>query len=490
MNFFKGFSFLFVFGFSAALYPNVNDYLSSIKNNPNALYAFFKEMPKGGELHYHLAGSVYPEEMLRLAGGSNYCFSNTSFIVQPLGESCNGVSSKEINADQNLYDKVIRAWSMKDFLANGESREQHFFASFSKFIPLVGDFQAKMLAITILRAANQNEHYLELIMLPKEGYLPPLSKWVYAGKNVEEKKNKLLADPGFKNQIALEVKRARDLVAETKKELGCLTSSNPKVCAVKFKFQYYILREQPLDSFFVQALLAFAVTAESEEFVGVNIVQREDSLVSLEDYSQQMAIIEFLHNLYPTVHIALHAGELSPQGVAPDDLRFHIYQAVFKGHAERIGHGLDVGFEDNVAQLLQYMAKKPVPVEINLTSNREIFEIFGKNHPLKFYLNHQVPVVLSTDDEGILRTDLTRQYVEAVINQGLDYLTLKNINRNALSYSFLPGRSIWVDNNSYKLLPKCEQLDSPVCLEFTKRNEKAEVQRRLELALEEFEKKY
>jgi adenosine deaminase len=63
----------------------------------------------------------------------------------------------------------------------------------------------------------------------------------------------------------------------------------------------------------------------------------------------------------------------------------------------------------------------------------------GATHPLHYYLDHQVPVVLSTDDEGILRTDLTREYVRAVMEQQLDYQQLKTITRNAITYSFLPA---------------------------------------------------
>lgn len=34
-------------------------YFESIRQNPNELMAFLREMPKGGDLHNHLLGSVY-----------------------------------------------------------------------------------------------------------------------------------------------------------------------------------------------------------------------------------------------------------------------------------------------------------------------------------------------------------------------------------------------------------------------------------------------
>jgi adenosine deaminase len=51
-----------------------------------------------------------------------------------------------------------------------------------------------------------------------------------------------------------------------------------------------------------------------------------------------------------------------------------------------------------------------------------------------------VPVVLSTDDAGVSRIDLTHEYFRAARDYGLSYRTLKAIARNALDYSFLDDK--------------------------------------------------
>jgi adenosine deaminase len=61
--------------------------------------------------------------------------------------------------------------------------------------------------------------------------------------------------------------------------------------------------------------------------------------------------------------------------------------------------------------LLKDMAARRVLVEINLTSNEDVLGVSGKNHPFPVYRKFGVPVALSTDDEGIERIDLTREYV-------------------------------------------------------------------------------
>ena len=161
------------------------------------------------------------------------------------------------------------------------------------------------------------------------------------------------------------------------------------------------------------------------------------------DYALHMRIVGFLHGLYPQVHISLHAGELAPGLVPPEGLCCHIRMAVEVAHAERIGHGVDVMYENQPYDLLKEMAAKHVMVEINLTSNDLILGVSGKNDPLPVYRKYGVPVALSTDDEGVSRINLTHEYVRAAETYGLRYADLKNVVRTSLEDAFLPGASLW-----------------------------------------------
>ena len=108
----------------------------------------------------------------------------------------------------------------------------------------------------------------------------------------------------------------------------------------------------------------------------------EDGTISMADYALHMKIVGFLHGLYPKVHISLHAGELAPGLVPPEGLCCHIRLAVEDAHAERIGHGVDVMYEDRPYDLLKEMAAKHVMVEINLTSNDVILGVSRKRSPV------------------------------------------------------------------------------------------------------------
>ncbi len=147
----------------------------------------------------------------------------------------------------------------------------------------------------------------------------------------------------------------------------------------------------------------------------------------MRDYTLQMRMIEYLHSVYPAVHISLHAGELAPGLVPPEGLRFHIRQAVEIAHAERIGHGVDAMYEDSAPALLKEMAAKHIMVEINLSSNEGILGVKGMDHPFPYYRDAHVPVALSTDDEGVSRIDITREYTRAALDYHLTYADLKQL---------------------------------------------------------------
>jgi adenosine deaminase len=239
-----------------------------------------------------------------------------------------------------------------------------------------------------------------------------------------------------------------------------------------------------------------AATADRETVVGINFVMPEDGFTSMHDYALHMNMVKYLHEVYPKVRITLHAGELAYGLVTPEGLCCHIRQAVDAG-AERIGHGVDVTYEERPEELLKEMAAKHVMVEINLTSNEVILGVRGKDHPLPIYRKFGVPVALSTDDEGVSRIDLTNEYVRAVQTYGFSYAELKKMVRTGLEHSFLPGASLWEKQDIFtRTSSAClhdtigAEKPSSGCAEFLKSSAKAGQQWELENRFRAFEEKF
>jgi len=165
------------------------------------------------------------------------------------------------------------------------------------------------------------------------------------------------------------------------------------------------------------------------------------------------------------------------------------------GHAERIGHGVDVMYEDDAPALLKELAARHVMIEINLTSNEGILGIEGADHPLPYFRKARVPIALSTDDEGVSRIDLTHEYVKAAEDFSLSYLDLKQMARTGMEHTFLPGQSLWANPDDFtKPVAACAtpqpQTPTPTCADFLKNNEKAAAQWQQERRFRDFEARW
>lgn len=469
-------------------YASTEQYLNSIRNQPIELYAFFQNMPKGGELHYHFTGSSYPEELINIAKNNRLYINPNTYAVNKSQISSN-VTTRQFFAKPESLEETIRAWSMHNLVADFKSRHDHFFNVFGKVNAIYKKHPQELLASQLTQAAKQNEIYIEIILVHLEN-ASDYQNLIKDKSSLQAKQTALLKSRKFQRDIDKLVKQNDNFIINAYKYLGCHRDPSPKACQIVIRTQAFVVRETNMDDFFTGALAAFAAADRGKNIVGVNIVQPENGKLALANFPQQMQVFKFLHQAYPNVNIAMHAGELSPKTSNHQSLKSHITESIFTASAQRIGHGTDIRHETNHLKTLNYMAQNNIPVEISLTSNKLILSISGAEQPINYYLKHNVPVILSTDDQGILQTDLTKQYVDAALTYNLDYSTLKAINRSSLTYSFIPGKSIWENPRTGKPVKECEQLNSQSCRIFIKNNQKAFLQWILEDRLQQFEKKY
>jgi adenosine deaminase len=209
------------------------------------------------------------------------------------------------------------------------------------------------------------------------------------------------------------------------------------------RYQNFVLRfMEPVD-LFKNLVIAFISADKSPLIAGVNIVSPEDGATSMKDYWLHMLMFKYCHSRYPAVKYAMHAGELTLGLVQPEELTWHISAAVYTAGANRIGHGVDLAYEKDSYDLLRYMAKKSIPIEINLVSNEFILKVKDSRHPLTLYKEFGVPIVISTDDAGILRTNMTEQYVLlAKRYKNVSYTDIKQYVYNSLHYSFIKDEGV------------------------------------------------
>lgn len=117
----------------------------------------------------------------------------------------------------------------------------------------------------------------------------------------------------------------------------------------------------------------------------------EEWYVPVHDFDLHRKRLDHLHGVYPRVHLSLDAGEFAM--------------------------GL---------------------VEICLTSNDLILGVRGQEHPLPAYLGYGVPIALTTDDQGVSRSDMTPRIPPGRRNLRPDLCRLASASR---ATTIVPGYS-------------------------------------------------
>lgn len=411
-------------------------YMQSIREDTPALTMFLREMPKGGDLHNHLSGAIYAESFIKWALEDGLCLNEPMLSLATCDSTkSNQVKASTIPGNQTLYDRVVDAWSVRNWNPARRNGHDQFFDTFWKFSPAGNRHLGDMLAEVASRAGSQNISYLELMLGPSRAREGDLASKLTNTTDFGAMRDRLL-ELGLRDSLSLS---RRDLDAAEAKERALMNCSAPNRdagCNVTIRFLYQVLRGLDRKVVFAQILTGFEMVRYDSRWVGLNLVMPEDGMVSMGDFRLHMQMIDFLHKLYPEVKVTLHAGELAEGLVPPEGMRFHIRESVTRGHASRIGHGTDVMHEDSAESLLRDMAERQIPVEISLSSSDVILGISGKRHPLRTYLLYGVPVVIATDDEGVSRSNLTIEFRRAVQDQGLDYPALKRMVRNSIRFSF------------------------------------------------------
>jgi adenosine deaminase len=465
-------------------------YLDSIKDSPPRLRIFLRGLPKGADLHNHNGGVNYAEDYLRWAAADGLCITTDSYrVVEPPCDGPGKVAAAGLELDYPHYSRAIDSFSTRGFesgigdpMMSGYNR---FFSTFESFSAAARKHGGEMIALAREQAAADHVAYVELgsgshavaAVASKMGDADPADFAALYAR----------VAPLLPEALARARAEYDGFDAEGAKIDGCQTATPAPACGVEMRYLYTALRTVPPAQVFAQLAFGFALVEADPRFVGVNIAAPEHNPVAIRDYALHMRMIAWLKARHPAVPLSLHAGELTLGLVPSRDLAFHIREAVAVAGAKRIGHGIDIAYEDDAPALLKRMARDRIAVEINLTSNAVILGVKGKDHPLSLYREAGVPVVLSTDDEGVSRSDMTNEYLRAVTEQGLGYVALKQIVRDGLHYAFLPGASLWQDRAGGARVPACTVIAALACTAFLSASPKATKQWEVERDLAAFE---
>ena len=357
--------------------------------SPARLRIFLQAMPKGADLHNHLAGGVYAEDYINWAAEAGYCVDTAEPRLVPppcpAERAVSGLGERDPFAFAALVNSLSTRGVQREVGPSVISGHDQFFKTFGRFWPIAETRVSDGLVAIRRLAAGDRVSYVELIHNPNA-----LADYTMAGP-ADALDEAGLADayrrelPGVERALAKAAAELDRDEARASRTLGCGPGVESPECRVQIRYLTWGARALPPAQAFRSLILAFAFADRDPRVAGVNIVEPEDGPIALRDYDLHMKMFRFLERKYPHVRRSLHAGELAFGAVPPADMRDHIRKAIEVGGAQRIGHGTSIAFEADAPATMARMAREKIAVEINLTSNDIILGVKGAQHPLGLY---------------------------------------------------------------------------------------------------------
>jgi len=255
-------------------------YMESIRQKPPLLRAFLQEVPKGGDLHNHLAGAIYAESLIDYAAGNGMCVDRTTafVIAPPCDASCERFTSKPAArcayGDQLLYNSLIDAWSMRNWRPEQESGHDRFFATFDKFLPAMLNHTGEAMAEAAERAAEDHLQYVELMHTADGNAAAQLGAKVGWDDDFARLRQKL-TDAGMAEVVAGTRRQLDRDESQMRAVLKCGEKDAAAGCGVTVRYLYQVLRGLPREQVFAQILLGFELAKADARFVGLNLVMPE-----------------------------------------------------------------------------------------------------------------------------------------------------------------------------------------------------------------------
>ena len=397
------------------------DWFEEIKSGGDdaALHQTLYEMPKGGDLHHHLSGSIFSEDWYELALASeahgyryytkvkiNNCqehgtpgFNQYLIHYQNLSEvnwnKLDACERGEYMPLSELSDSQFKQWS--DALRLHESHEGRN-EFFGKHWERLGDLLSDPYIMIGILLKNF-EHFADEGLIYAEPQVSVVG-WVQPDGT------------GIHPMEAAEMLRQ---ALKTKPFIDTGMNS---------RFQTSILRFRPQAEDHLR--MAYGFVSANEHWVAVNMVGRED-----DDKGYPLRFLPTLRALrqqHNNVRLSIHGGEVDE----PND---HVRDTLLLG-ADRIGHGVNLITDPDTMRLMRH---GPYLVEINLISNLLLEYVTDYNqHPFPEYLRLGIPVALSTDDRGMWDSTMTDEFFVGVKEFNLSWDEVKWLSTNSLKYAFLP----------------------------------------------------
>ncbi len=348
----------------------------------------FRRLPKA-ELHSHLGGVLSPEEIIEVAKEERNYIEDKS--------NPDSIKFRNLISEILSYEKNPGEFASKIY---GEYLDKNkFFGIGIDEYQKLGDFQGSALLQTEKTISKTLEIYANDLIRENVKYV------------------EIRCSPYKYTKLGLDINHVVDCITKTLERFSD---------RLDYRFIYIIGRQAKKEEIKKSVDDILFLLEQNSDFkrklVGIDLAGNEGATKPSEVREDFMPLLE------KCINITIHAGETESVE--------SIWEAVYHLSADRIGHGLKL--RDN-PELLKRFLNKNIGIEMCPSSNFQIvgFNLSDKKYPLAEYMEQGLKVSLNTDDQGISRTNLSKEFLKA--SELCPELTLWDfivLIRNSLSMAF------------------------------------------------------
>jgi adenosine deaminase CECR1 len=351
---------------------------------------FCAALPKGGMLHVHPNGTLYPETVEQLLTAGN-----------PV-----------VGGDAKVYAKAFRGSELQFLERYGRD---------VRYLTLSPDDQARFRALFFLPEGTSDFRRFGAIF-PLVGLLRQTpNAWQVI---TEDFFTRAQAQRVRYVEFTMHVEPTADAVRELEQTARLAQERYGITCKVNAAFDRSAQLDENLHK--VRRLLGSLREHPAPVIVGIDLAGEESAHPAFEAGQLLYGFLLAEARAKERLRRTMHAGV--------GDAR-NARDAMLLG-AERIGHGTQL-LRDPVA--LACAAEREIAVEANLVSNVRLrYANDFAQHPFLPLLRLGLRVSLSTDDEGIFGTDITNEFAAAITDTDITYAEVRQLIINSIATSFAP----------------------------------------------------
>lgn len=444
------------------------------KKRWNEMFDLLKHTPKN-DGHAHLEGILSEDDMISLLLRSDSLWYHPGKsrlqTTSRRGNSCHSpIPASELSKYPEYLAHIRSKISMKRTGDKpGSDPYLRFFKKVCKWRgEIIENTHLKyILERVALSAHAENTSFIELMVELSRKKVPESFKNLYE-KGMEDffKSEELKA---WKKEF---VEESRNILNEAEaynlEQLGKLFQTDKPLSdpesPVTIRFICEIMRTKENYVFFAWLAAILELISVDRRIGGITIVGDQSDENARGNFDTQLAICTFLRGKMLSRSefgkISWHALEYEAGAGNADSQELD--KLLHFRHADRLGHAVGISSVDS----LEKLSEAGVPVEVCFGSNQLLLGK-GVEHPLNSFLEWGIPVLVCTDNKGVMTSSVTQEYLNLVKAHDLSLGNIMEFVRNGVRFSFVkssPDGGIFEPTKKkteYRLKPCFRDIHNP-----------------------------